>query len=130
MDQQQIKSAATDMAEKLGEAGDNAVQAGANIQQRTLDQGKAMSQDFQASAASAARQAANTGRQAMGQARESVQDAAREIGEKTTQAASVLYQQGSLAGGYITRFTTEQPATALFIAAAIGYGLAYLIHRN
>ena len=129
MDQQQIKSAATDMAETLGGAGDNAVQAGANIQ-RTLDQGKAMSQDLQASAASVARQAVDAGRQAVGQARETVENAAREIGGQTTQAASALYQQGSLAGGYITRFTTEQPATALFIAAAIGYGLAYLIHRN
>ncbi len=70
MDQQQIKNAATDTAETLDKAGDAAVQAGGNIQ-RTLDQGKAVAQDLQDSAASVARQAANACRQAMEQASES-----------------------------------------------------------
>jgi hypothetical protein len=27
-------------------------------------------------------------------------------------------------------YAAEQPLTALFVAAAIGYGVAYLIHRS
>jgi ElaB/YqjD/DUF883 family membrane-anchored ribosome-binding protein len=110
-------------------AGDAAKQAGASMQ-GTLDQGKAMFQDAQASAAKLARQASDAGRQAMGQAGELVQGAAREAGNQATQAATNLYQQGSRAGDYISQYAAERPVTALLVAGAIGYGLAYLIHRR
>jgi hypothetical protein len=39
-----------------------------------------------------------------------------------------MYDQGARAGQYVTRNVHEYPATALLIAAAVGYGLAYLLH--
>ena len=38
------------------------------------------------------------------------------------------YDQGARAGEYVTRNVHQYPATALLIAAAVGYGVAYLIH--
>jgi ElaB/YqjD/DUF883 family membrane-anchored ribosome-binding protein len=66
----------------------------------------------------------------MAQAGEVVQGAAREAGSQATRAAENLYEQGSQAGDFITRYTAEQPVPALLIAGAIGYALAYLIHRR
>ncbi|MFL5269882.1 MAG: hypothetical protein ACJ8AH_25375, partial [Stellaceae bacterium] len=66
---------------------------------------------------------------AAAQAGEVAQDVARQVGNQVSQATTALYQQGSAAGNYLTRYTAEQPWTALLAAAAIGYGLAYLVHR-
>jgi hypothetical protein len=55
---------------------------------------------------------------------------AREASNQATQAATSLYQQGSRAGGFISQYAAEQPMAALLAAGAIGYGLAYLIHRR
>ncbi|HMD63428.1 MAG TPA: hypothetical protein VKF83_05570 [Stellaceae bacterium] len=130
MDQQRIQDAAAETADKVGRvAGDIAQQAGASMEGK-LDQGKAMMQDMQASAATLARQASEAGKQAVAQAGEVIQGAAREAGNQATQAANNLYQQGSRAGDYITRYAAEQPLAALLVAGAIGYGLAYLIHRR
>jgi ElaB/YqjD/DUF883 family membrane-anchored ribosome-binding protein len=130
MDEQRIQERVSETAEKVGTmASDAARQAGTAMQGR-LDQGKAVIQDAQASAATLARQTTEAGRQAMAQAGELVQGAAREAGNQATQAATNLYQQGSRAGDFISRYATEQPVTALLVAGAIGYGLAYLIHRR
>jgi ElaB/YqjD/DUF883 family membrane-anchored ribosome-binding protein len=116
----------SETTEKVGTmASDAAKQAGTTMQGK-LDQGKALIQDAQTSAATLARQASEAGRQAMTQAGE----VAREAGNKATQAATNLYQQGSRAGDFISRYAAEQPVTALLVAGAIGYGLAYLIHRR
>jgi ElaB/YqjD/DUF883 family membrane-anchored ribosome-binding protein len=85
-----------------------------------------MVQDAQAGAANLARQASEAGRQAMAQAGE----VARQASDQATQAATNLYQQGSRASDFVSRYTAEQPVTALLVAGAIGYGLAYLIHRR
>jgi hypothetical protein len=53
---------------------------------------------------------------------------ARRAREQTSAAADAIYQQGARAGEYMTRNVQEYPATALLIAGAIGYGMAYLIH--
>ena len=110
-------------------ASDAAKQVGASMQGK-LDQGEAMIQDAQTSAATLARQASEVGTQAMAQAGELVQGAAREAGNQATQAATNLYQQGSRAGDFISQYVAEQPVTALLVAGAIGYGLAYLIHHR
>jgi len=60
------------------------------------------------------------------QAVDAIQGAARDVG----QAANAVYQQGARAGGSVSQYATEQPLTALVIAGALGYGLAYLIHRR
>ena len=126
MDQQRLQDRASEMTDKVGAmASDAAKQAGASMQGK-LDQGKTIIGDAQAGAATLARQASEAGRQAMAQAGE----VAREASNQATQAATNLYQQGSRAGGFITQYAAEQPVTALLVAGAIGYGLAYLIHRR
>jgi ElaB/YqjD/DUF883 family membrane-anchored ribosome-binding protein len=130
MDEPRIQDRVSETAEKVGTmASDAAKQAGTAMQGR-LDQGKAMIQDAQASAATLARQATEAGRQAMAQAGELVQGTARQASNQATQAATNLYQQGSRAGDFISQYAAEQPVTALLVAGAIGYGLAYLIHRR
>jgi ElaB/YqjD/DUF883 family membrane-anchored ribosome-binding protein len=130
MDEQRIQDRVSETTEKVGTmASDAAKQAGASLQGK-LDQGKAMIQDAQTGAATLARQASEAGRQAMSQAGELVQGAAREAGNQATQAATNLYQRSSRAGDFITQYAAEQPVTALLVAGAIGYGLAYLIHRR
>lgn len=133
MDEQRSQDRVSEATEKLSTmASDATKQAGAAMQSG-LDQGKAMIQDAQTriedaqtSVATLARQASEAGRQAMAQAG----DAAREASNQATQAATNLYQQGSRAGGVISQYTAEQPMAALLVAGAIGYGLAYLIHRR
>jgi ElaB/YqjD/DUF883 family membrane-anchored ribosome-binding protein len=59
---------------------------------------------------------------------ETAQDLAHRTREQAAPAAQVVYDQGARAGQYVTRNVHDYPATALLIAAAIGYSLAYLIH--
>ena len=88
MDEQRVQDRVSETTEKVGTmASDAAKQAGASMQ-GTLEQGKAMIQDAQTSAATLARQASETGRQAMAQAGELVQGGAREASNQATQAAS------------------------------------------
>jgi ElaB/YqjD/DUF883 family membrane-anchored ribosome-binding protein len=130
MDEQRIQDRVSETTEKVGTmASDAAKQAGVAMQGK-LDKGKAMIQDAQTSAATLARQASEAGRQAVAQAGELVQGAARQASNQATQAATNLYQQGSRAGDFISQYVAEQPVTALLVAGAIGYGLAYLIHRR
>ena len=41
-----------------------------------------------------------------------------------------LYQQGARAGEYLTENVKAYPLTALWVAGAIGYGIAFLIHAG
>jgi ElaB/YqjD/DUF883 family membrane-anchored ribosome-binding protein len=79
-----------------------------------------------------ARDMANRAREqagsAMARAGETAQDLANRAREQAGPAAQAVYDQGARAGQYVTRNVHEYPATALLIAAAVGYGLAYLIH--
>jgi hypothetical protein len=65
---------------------------------------------------------------AMAKAGETAQDMANSVREQAGPAAQAVYDQGARAGHYVTRNVHEYPATALLIAAAVGYGLAYLVH--
>jgi hypothetical protein len=58
-----------------------------------------------------------------------IQGAAIETGKHVRDAAAETYRQGARAGEYVNRNTAEQPMLALLIAGAIGYGIAYMIHR-
>jgi hypothetical protein len=133
------------MDEKPGEGSDSdtrakaedtvkglAEQAGTTVQQ-ARDRGQAVGDDLQARAGEAAEQAATLTRKvsaAGAQAAGAVQDAGREAGNQIREGAAALYQQGARAGGYVGQYAAEQPLTALLIAGAVGYGLAYLIHRR
>jgi len=137
MDDQPFQTDVRDAMEKIGAAaGDLAVQSQAAAQNR-LDQGRAIFQDLKTStgeavekATAVARDLSASGTQAAAQAGELIKGAARDVGNQAGQAATALYQQGANAGGYLARFAAEQPLAALLIAAACGYGLAYLIHRR
>ena len=125
-----------DAAGKAAEMGNKASSQAQSTLQDKVDQGKAVWQDAKASAGdvmeratSAARDMTAAGSQAAAQAGEVVQGVARQVSNQATQAANALYQQGTNAGGYVSRYAAEQPWTALLLAAALGYGLAYLIHR-
>jgi len=47
--------------------------------------------------------------------------------EQVTAAAEAAYEQG---GEYISRNIRRYPVTALLIAAALGYGVGYLVNRR
>ena len=118
----------SDMAGKAGETTDKVA---ANVQDK-VEQGKAMWQDAKATAGDAMNRASSAARDvssAGAQAGEAIQGVARQVGNQASQAATTLYEQGTNAGGYVSRYAAEQPWTALLVAAAVGYGLAYLIHR-
>jgi ElaB/YqjD/DUF883 family membrane-anchored ribosome-binding protein len=137
MDQQQLQDVVGEAAERIGKMASGAAsQAGARVQD-ALDQGKAILHDLQVGttetvekASTLAREAAKSGGQAMARAGEVIQGVAREAGNQASQAATNLYQQGTHAREQVSRYVAEQPLTSLLIAAAIGYGLAYLIHRS
>lgn len=102
------------------------------LAQDTVDQSKSVLGDLQESAAAAVDKTADLARKvstAGAQAVDAVQGAARGVGNQASQAASTVYEQGARAGGSVSRYAAEQPLTALLIAGAIGYGLAYLVHR-
>jgi ElaB/YqjD/DUF883 family membrane-anchored ribosome-binding protein len=128
MDQGSVK----DATGKAGEAAANAAEQVQSTLQDSATRGRAVWQDAKASASDAvgkasalAQEASAAGGRAAAQAGEIAQNVARQVSDQATS----LYQQGTAAGNYLTRYTAEQPWTALLAAAAIGYGLAYLVHR-
>jgi ElaB/YqjD/DUF883 family membrane-anchored ribosome-binding protein len=137
MDQQRAEAVLSDATTKVGDTvGDLAVKTGKMVQD-TIAQGTPVLRDLQASAGAAidkaaglARDASSAGIQAVAHASDAIQGTAREVGKQVDQAVTTAYQQGARAGGYVSRYAAEQPLTALLIAGAIGYGLAYLIHRT
>jgi hypothetical protein len=137
MDQQRVEGMAKDAVEQSGKVASDAVSQVGTAVQAKLDQGRTMAQNMRAGAqetidkaTNLARQVSESGGQAASRAGEVIQGVARDVGSQASQAATNIYQQGSLAGGYVSRYTAEQPLTALLIAGLIGYGLAYLIHRS
>jgi ElaB/YqjD/DUF883 family membrane-anchored ribosome-binding protein len=127
----------SDATAKVGDTVSDLAAKTEKVVQEKVDQGKPVLRDLQAGAGAAidkvaglARDASSAGIQAVAQASDTIHGVAREVGNKVDQAATTAYQQGARAGGYVSRYATEQPLTALLIAGAIGYGLAYLIHRN
>jgi len=119
MDTEWAQEAAKDTAEKISKAANEAVrQAGAQVQP-AIEQGKAMVQDL-------ANRASRTGRQAVDRAGEYIEG----VAPQAKQVASNLYNHGSQSGEYIRQYVAQQPLTALLIAGAIGYTLAYLIRRS
>src|SRR5437667_7354323 len=137
MDQQRIGDVVSETAAKAGDAVSDFVTETQTGVQDKLDKGKAVLDEVKAGAGEAiekatalAREASSAAGQAVAQAGEVVQGVAREVGARAGQAATTVYQQGARAGGSLSRYTAEQPLTALLIAGALGYALAYLIHRQ
>jgi ElaB/YqjD/DUF883 family membrane-anchored ribosome-binding protein len=59
-----------------------------------------------------------------------IQGAAREASTRVSDLATETYKQGASAGEYVSRSTAEQPLLALLLAAAVGYAIAFLLHRR
>ncbi|MBV8889427.1 MAG: hypothetical protein JO305_07135 [Alphaproteobacteria bacterium] len=123
------------------DSADDATEQASNL----VEQGKAKVQELQGAASDAMQQARSTAqdlgqqaRSAMSDAAGAAQDIARRARDQASAAAGnlyeqgsrALYEQGSRAGGYLSRNVEENPLAALLIAGAVGYGLAYLIHRH
>jgi hypothetical protein len=124
MDQQRREDVVSDVtatASDLSADAEKAVQA-------KIDQSRPVLRNLQETAGAAMDKATDLARKASApvvQAVDTIQGIAQDVG----QAANTVYQQGARAGGSVARYTSEQPLTALVIAGAIGYGIAYLIHR-
>jgi ElaB/YqjD/DUF883 family membrane-anchored ribosome-binding protein len=132
MDQQRGEDIMSDATEKVGNKVSELGVTAQKIVQDKVDQSKSVLRDLNESAAAAVDKTADLARKvstAGAQAVDAVQGAARGIGDQASQAASTVYEQGARAGSSVSRYTAEQPLTALLIAGAIGYGLAYLLHR-
>jgi ElaB/YqjD/DUF883 family membrane-anchored ribosome-binding protein len=137
MDQQRGEGMVSDATAKVGDAVSDLATKAEKMAQDKIDQGKPVLRDLQASAGAAidkaaglVRDATSAGIQAVTQASDAIQGAAREVGNQVDQAVTTAYQHSTRAGGYVSRYAAEQPLAALLIAGAIGYGLAYLIHRT
>ena len=132
MEQQGNEAATRDAAAKVGDTVGNLTTEAGKVVQDKIDQAKPVLRDLRESAGVAMDKAADLAQKASSagvQAVDAVQGAARDVANQASQAASAVYQQGARAGGTVSRYAAEQPLTALLVAAAIGYGVAYLIHR-
>ena len=132
MDQQQGEAAISDAEAKVGNTVSNLTTEAGRVAQDKLDQAKPGIRELRESAGAAMDKAADLAQKASNagiQAVDTVQGVARDVANQASQAATAVYQQGARAGGSVSHYTAEQPLTALLIAAAIGYGIAYLIHR-
>jgi ElaB/YqjD/DUF883 family membrane-anchored ribosome-binding protein len=132
MDQHQGEAAMRDAAAKVGDTVGTLTAEAGNVVQDKIDQAKPVLRDLKESAGVAMDKAADLAQKASNagvQAVDAVQGVARDVANQASQAATAVYQQGARAGGSVSRYAAEQPLTALLVAAAIGYGIAYLIHR-
>jgi ElaB/YqjD/DUF883 family membrane-anchored ribosome-binding protein len=130
--EQQGETAVSDTAAKVGETVAEFAAKSGKIAHDKIDQARPVLRNLGETAGAAMDQAADLAHKASAagaQALDTIQGAARDVGNQASRTASAVYQQGAHAGGSVTRYTSEQPLTALLIAAGIGYGIAYLIHR-
>ena len=137
MVEQQAESLGSESAAKAGDAVSEFVSQTQATARGKLDQGKAVLDEVKVGTGKAIERAATLAREAsavaghtVAQAGGTVEGVAREVGARAGQAATGIYQQGARAGGALRSYAAEQPLTALLIARTLGYGLAYLIHRQ
>ena len=116
---------------------EQAMDVARDVGKTALDQGRQQAQQVGAAAADtmerAKTMARDVGEQALATATEAgatAQDLARRARDQAAVASDKLYQQGMRAGEYLTENVNEYPLTALLIAGAIGYGIAFLIHTR
>jgi ElaB/YqjD/DUF883 family membrane-anchored ribosome-binding protein len=132
MDQQQGEAFMSDAATKVGDIVDDLTTKTQETIKDNVDHAKPVLRDLRESAGAAMDKAADLAQKASAagdQALDAVQGAARDAANQASQAATAIYQQGARTSGSVARYAAEQPLTALLVAAAIGYGIAYLIHR-
>jgi hypothetical protein len=71
---------------------------------------------------------AGKARATVAEAGNSIRGAAIEADRKVSDVAAETNKQGVKVGDYLSHNTAEQPLLALLLAAAVGYGIAYLVH--
>jgi ElaB/YqjD/DUF883 family membrane-anchored ribosome-binding protein len=132
MDQQLNEAVVSDATTKVEDTVSSLTATTEKTVQDKIDQAKPVLQELRENAGAAigktadlARKVATAGVQAV----DAIHGAARDVGNQASQAATNVYQQGARASGSVSRYASEQPLTALLVAGAIGYGLAYLIRR-
>ena len=131
--EQQSETAVSDAAARVGDTLGEFAAKSEKMAQDQIDQAKPVLRNLRETAGAAMDQATDLAHKAStagAQAVDAIQGAAHDVGNQASRAASAVYEQGARAGGSVAQYTTEQPLTALLIAAAIGYGLAYLVHRS
>ena len=116
---------------------EQAMDVAREVGKTALDQGRQqahqageMAGDTMERARTMARDVGEQARATAAEASAAAQDLARRARDQATVASDKLYQQGMRAGEYLTENVNEYPLTALLIAGAIGYGLAFLIHAQ
>jgi len=130
---QQGELAGSDAVAKVEDTVADLAAKSEKMAQDQIDQARPVLRDLRETAGAAMDKATDLAHKAStagAQAVDAIQGAARDVGNQATRAANTVYEQGARAGGSVTRYTVEQPLTALLIAAAIGYGIACLIHRS
>ncbi len=117
--------------------GEQAIDVARHAGKTALDQGRQQAQkaaalagDTMEQAKTMARDVGEQARAAAADAGAAAQDLARRARDQATAASDALYRQGMRAGEYLTENVNEYPLTALLIAGAIGYGIAFLIHAR
>jgi len=128
MDQQRSDDFVSDATAKIENTVSDLGTNAEKMAQDKIDQNEPVLRNLHQAAGAAMNKATDLARKASApvvQAVDAIQGMAQDVGE----AANAVYQQSARAGGSVSRYTSEQPLTALVIAGAIGYGLAYLIHR-
>ena len=128
MGQQLDARVASDMAAKARDTASDLAAETEKALHDKMDPSTPVLRELKETAGTALHKAAELARKASAplvQAANAVHGAAHDVG----QAATTVYQQSARAGESVSRYAAEQPLTALLVAAAIGYGLAYLIHR-
>ena len=113
------------IADQAGELADQAKAAVSSAAERTkeaADQAKDM-----------ADQATTMAKDAVGrlsEARDAAWDVAQKAGTQAREAADEAYRRGERAAQDLAARVEQQPLLALFVAGAIGYALAYLLHAR
>jgi hypothetical protein len=105
-----------------------ATAGGTDVASRAAEQARSAVADGTEAMRDLANRATEQASSAAAVATETARDIANRASEQVAPAAEAVYDQSARAGRYMTRNIQEYPATALLIAAAIGYGLAYLMH--
>ena len=125
-------AAATEIARHYGDHGQPATTSAGPAPQEAAAHQNGQTRPAASDAADAVRDAVNRAAEQVGSAAAQGAEAARHLANRAREQAGptmqAAYDQGARAGGYVTRNVHEYPTMALLTAAAVGYGLAYLIH--
>ena len=103
---------------------------GTEIFSEAAEQGKASATDLSERARQVANNAAASAQNLAQRARERATTAAEALSNRASTVGDTLHRHGAQATGYVGRNVARYPLSAMLIAAAVGYGFAFLIHNR